>query len=195
MNFAKNRPEVVEVPGHNATLFIPPAGSKGGDQLGGNPQSRFQEIELLARWLDSIFKIPGSQIRFGLDALLGLIPGLGDTATSAASLYILLAAARNGVPRITILRMAANIGLDYAVGSIPLLGDVFDVFWKANLKNVELLRQHAQVDKTKLRKLQLQDWMFVGGLGFLLIALLVGSITIAYWIVGSVIQAVRSMSA
>ena len=195
MNSARNRPEVVNVPGQNATLFIPPTGAKGSDPLVGNPQSRFHEIEMLARLLDSIFKIPGSQIRFGLDALLGLIPGLGDTATSAASLYILLTAARNSVPRITILRMAANIGLDYAVGSIPLLGDVFDVYWKANLKNVELLRQHAQVDKTKLRKLQFQDWLFVGGLAFLLIALLVGSITIAYWIVGSIIQWFRSMSA
>ena len=97
------------------------------------------ELELLAHWMDSAFHIPGIGMRFGLDAIIGLIPGLGDTLTSLASLYILNAGRRYGVPRVTMLRMAANIALDYVVGVIPFVGDAFDVVWKANQKNVALL--------------------------------------------------------
>ena len=98
------------------------------------------ELEMLAHWMDSAFHIPGIGLRFGLDAIIGLIPGLGDTLTSLASLYILNAGRRYGVPRVTMLRMAANIALDYLVGMIPLFGDAFDVVWKANQKNVALLQ-------------------------------------------------------
>lgn len=182
MNSSSRRPEIVPV------YKVDEASS--GSSSSSRPQ--FRELELLAEWLDSIFQIPGTKIRFGLDALLGLIPGLGDTATSAASLYILLAASRYGVSRITMLRMAANIAVDYAVGSIPLLGDTFDVFWKANQKNVELLREHAKANQSQVRRLQTRDWLFFAGLAFLLIALLVGSVTIAYWIVGSLWQLIHS---
>lgn len=191
MNTAKNQPDVVRVPGQDSYLYIPSESGKGALDPRDPRRARFSELEMLAKWLDSIFKIPGSNIRFGLDALLGLIPGLGDTVTSAASIYILLAAARNGVPRITIMRMAANIGLDYVVGCVPLLGDMFDVYWKANQKNVQLLERHAKADSAGVRKLQLQDWLFVGGLAFVLISILVGSVTIAYWLVGLVLQLFR----
>src|SRR5436190_4615248 len=100
------------------------------------------EVELLARLMDSLFVIPGTQIRFGLDAIIGLIPGLGDTLTSFVSIYILKVASRCGVPRVTLVRMALNIAVDYVGGIVPLAGDAFDVYWKANLKNVELLKRH-----------------------------------------------------
>ena len=82
------------------------------------------ELELLANWLDSVFHIPGLGIRFGLDAIVGLIPGVGDTLTSLASLYILNAGRRYGVPRVTMMRMALNIAIDYVLGAVPLVGAI-----------------------------------------------------------------------
>jgi len=148
-------------------------------------------IELLARLMDSIFVIPGTQIRFGLDALIGLVPGLGDTLTSFVSIYILKVASRLGVPRVTLVRMAMNIGIDYVAGIVPFVGDAFDVYWKANLKNVELLKRHLQSTSAADRRARSGDWLFVAGLAAALIALLVGCITIAYWIVTTLWHAVK----
>jgi len=139
-----------------------------------------RELELLAHWLDSAFHVPGLGIRFGLDALLGLIPGVGDTVTSLASLYILNAGRRFGVPRITMLRMALNIAIDYVVGAIPLLGDVFDVYWKANLRNVALLRSHVLATPAEDRRARAGDWLFVTALILALLGLLVGTVALAW---------------
>ena len=143
------------------------------------------DVELLARWMDSVFEIPGTRIRFGLDAIIGLVPGLGDLITSVVSLYILRVASRRGVPRITLVRMASNIAVDYVLGSVPVVGDAFDVYWKANLKNVELLRRHTLSTRTEKLKARSGDWLFVAGLMALLVALLVGCVTIAWWLVAS----------
>src|SRR5216110_569156 len=102
-----------------------------------------RSLDQLAFYLDGLFRVPGTTWRFGLDALIGLIPNVGDTLTSLASFYILFAGVRYGVPKITLLRMAVNIGVDYVVGSIPLLGDAFDFFWKSNQRNMELIRTRA----------------------------------------------------
>ena len=144
------------------------------------------DVELLARLMDSLFSIPGTQIRFGLDAIIGLIPGLGDTLTSFVSLYILKVASRYGVPRVTLVRMAMNIAIDYVVGIVPVMGDVFDVYWKANLKNVELLRRHMLATPAAERRGRSGDWLVVAGLGAGLIALLIGCVTIAYWIAATI---------
>src|SRR6476661_9886037 len=141
-----------------------------------NNTARQVEVEKglddLAYYLDDLFRIPGVGWRFGLDAVIGLIPNVGDTLTSFASFYILLAGVRYGVPKITLLRMAFNIGLDYIVGSIPLVGDAFDFIWKANKQNMELIRARA-AGKGKGKK---SDYVFVIGLIVLLIAILIGSI-------------------
>src|SRR3954468_8591574 len=100
-------------------------------------------LDDLARYLDGLFRVPGTGWRFGLDAIIGLIPNVGDTLTSVASFYILFAGVRYGVPKITLLRMAFNIGLDYVVGSIPIAGDAFDFVWKANQQNMNLIRERA----------------------------------------------------
>jgi Domain of unknown function (DUF4112) len=142
------------------------------------------ELELLAHWMDSAFHIPGIGVRFGLDAIIGLIPGLGDTVTSLASLYILNAGRRYGVSRVTMLRMAANIGLDYVVGAIPLLGDAFDVVWKANQKNVALLRRHIEATPAEERRARRGDWLVLAGLVAVLALLLVGAVTVAWTIMG-----------
>lgn len=141
------------------------------------------DVELLARWMDSAFEIPGTGVRFGLDAIVGLVPGLGDLITSVVSLYILRVAERRGVPRVTLIRMASNIAIDYVLGSIPIAGDIFDVYWKSNLKNVELLRRHTLSTTAERRQARSGDWLFVAGLMALLVALLVGCVTIAYWLV------------
>jgi Domain of unknown function (DUF4112) len=140
------------------------------------------ELEMLAHLMDSAFHIPGLGIRFGLDALIGLVPFLGDTLTSLASLYILNAGRRYGVPRITMLRMGANIALDYLVGMVPFLGDAFDIVWKANQKNVALLKRHVMATPAEERRARMGDWLVLAGLVLALAVVLVGSITVAVWI-------------
>lgn len=121
-----------------------------------------QNLEQLAWLMDDLIRVPGLGWRFGLDALVGLIPGFGDTATSLASFYILASAVRYRVPKITMLRMGLNIGIDYLVGSLPLVGDLFDAWWKSNQKNIALLRQRATVSAQDARQGKLSDWLFVG---------------------------------
>lgn len=98
-------------------------------------------VERVASWLDTRYVIPGTQVRFGLDSLIGLIPGVGDTAMLLPSLWIMAVAYKHGVPKRTIARMGWNAGVDYVVGSVPLLGDLFDLFYKSHRKNAALLRE------------------------------------------------------
>ena len=104
--------------------------------------SSVRTARALARVLDSAVGIPGTPFRIGLDAILGLIPGGGDVASAALSGYIVLAAAKRGVPRTVIARMLLNVLVDTAVGSVPILGDIFDVAFKSNQRNVALLERH-----------------------------------------------------
>ena len=146
--------------------------------IAGLPKKQYTTVEIeegldnLARYLDGLFRIPGTGWRFGLDALIGLIPNVGDTITSLASFYILVAGVRYGVPKITLLRMAFNIVLDYAIGSIPFIGDAFDFFWKANQQNLDLIRERA----TGRGKGTTSDYIFIFALIGLLILILVASI-------------------
>lgn len=134
-----------------------------------------QGLDNLAFYLDDLFRIPGVGWRFGLDAIIGLIPNVGDTLTSLASFYILFAGVRYGVPKITLLRMAFNIGIDYLVGSIPVVGDAFDFVWKANKMNMNLIRTRA----TGHGKGTTGDYIFIFGLIALLVLILLGSIAIS----------------
>ncbi|MFO1094358.1 MAG: DUF4112 domain-containing protein [Planctomycetaceae bacterium] len=139
-------------------------------------------LEQLARLMDSQFEIPGLGIRFGVDALLGLIPGLGDFAGGIVTLYILVAAGRLGASRITIARMALNIVIDILLGAAPFLGDVLDVAYKANNRNVALLQRDFNADQAGQRSARRADTLFVGGIlgGLLLLLAAVASLT-AYW--------------
>jgi hypothetical protein len=133
-------------------------------------------------WLmDDLFRVPVLGWRFGLDALIGLIPGLGDTATSIVSFYILAAAVRYRVPKITLLRMGLNIGIDYAVGSFPVVGDVLDAWWKSNHKNLDLLKRRATVSADEARAGRASDWLFVGGIILGLIGLAVASAIVSFY--------------
>lgn len=143
-----------------------------------------QGLEDLSRYLDDWVKIPVVGWRFGLDALIGLIPNVGDSVTSLASFYILLAGVRYGVPKITILRMAFNIGLDYVVGTIPFIGDAFDLFWKSNKQNMDLIRERATGKDVGT----FWDYVFVFGIILFLILLLIGSILISIYIIAALFQ-------
>jgi uncharacterized protein DUF4112 len=103
---------------------------------------RIARIDALATLLDTAFLVPGTNIRFGLDALIGLVPGIGDVVTTLMALYIVREARALGAPPFLIARMLANVALDGVVGAVPLVGDVFDVAWRANRRNMALLRRH-----------------------------------------------------
>jgi len=139
-----------------------------------------ESLDQISRWMDGLFRIPGVGWRFGLDAIVGLIPGVGDTATTLVSFYILAAAVRYRVPKITLLRMGLNVGIDYLLGSVPVVGDIFDAFWKSNQMNVELMRKRATVSKEEAKRGRFTDWLFLAFLIVLLLALLVGSIALTF---------------
>ncbi|SDE16124.1 DUF4112 domain-containing protein [Limimaricola pyoseonensis] len=101
-------------------------------------------LDRMAHLLDARFKLFG--FRFGYDSLLGLIPGIGDTIALAPSAWLVWRATQLGVPRGKIARMAANTGIDYVVGSIPVIGDLIDFGFKANLRNAAILREHLEAD-------------------------------------------------
>jgi hypothetical protein len=107
-------------------------------------QDRLARIDALAQLLDTAFVIPGTNIRFGLDALIGLVPGIGDALTSLVSLYIISEARALGAPRLLVGRMLANVAFDSVVGIVPIVGDILDVAWRSNRRNIALLRDHLE---------------------------------------------------
>ena len=111
-------------------------------------EARFKRVRLLSRLLDEQFRIPGTTYRVGLDGLLGLIPGIGDAAGALLSTYILYEAIRLGAPKALLLRMITNIGIDTVGGVIPVVGDIFDMAWKANKKNAALLHAYLASQRT-----------------------------------------------
>lgn len=164
--------------------FIPSSGhSHHGEAEKKETKHDLAVVEQLADWLDTKFEIPGLGVRFGLDAILGLFPGIGDAVTSLASFYILAMATRHNVPRVTQARMAANIAVDWLVGSIPLLGDLFDVAWKSNKMNVALLKRHLTATSEEQRRSRRHDWAFLVLLVFGLMMVLGLSIGIAYFLI------------
>lgn len=112
--------------------------------------ARLRELGRLAWLLDARFRIPGTDWRIGLDALLGALPAIGDTLPALAGAWIIVRSAQLGVPRTTLARMVANLLIDTVAGSVPLIGDIFDVAFKANLRNLDLL--HAHFGRPPLRR-------------------------------------------
>jgi len=155
---------------------------KGREPLARRKVEVEESLDQLSRWMDGLFRIPGVGWRFGLDALVGLIPGVGDTASSLVSFYILAAGVRYRVPKITLLRMGFNIGIDYLLGAVPVIGDLFDFVWKSNQMNVELLRERATVSAEEAKKGRASDWLFVGVIILILLCLLFGSIALSIYL-------------
>lgn len=140
--------------------------------------ARLDRLRTLSRWLDSRIRIPGTPIRFGLDAVMDIVPVLGDVAGVGFSSFILLEAARMGASKATLLRMLWNIGVDALAGAIPGLGVLFDVAWKANDRNIALLERHA-VQPVETRTAN-RRFAVVLGVGLLL--MLVGAGFLGYWL-------------
>ena len=101
-------------------------------------EAAVRRMRFVANLLDDSIRVPGTEFRIGIDPILGIVPAAGDAVSAALSVYIVLESARLGVPFLTLLRMIANVALDFAVGSVPVVGTMFDAVWKANQKNVEL---------------------------------------------------------
>lgn len=137
-----------------------------------------QNLRTIATVLDDAVAIPGTRIRFGLDALLGLMPGAGDAVTGAVAAYAIVLAARLGAPPVVIARMALNVLIDVATGTIPVLGDIFDVGWKSNRKNVQLLERY-QADPQKVRA---ASWVLVIIVLLIILAAIVGVFMLAAWL-------------
>lgn len=147
-----------------------------------------KSLDNLAWLMDDLFRIPVLGWRFGLDAVIGLIPGFGDTATSLVSFYILVNAVRYRVPKITLLRMGLIYAIDYVVGSLPLVGDLFDAWWKSNQRNLDLLRKRATVSPEEAQAASASDWLFVGGIILGLIGLALASAFISFYLLIRVLE-------
>ena len=131
----------------------------------------------LAQVLDRSIRVPGTDIRIGLDPIIGLVPGFGDAVASLAGSVILFLAAQLHVPKIVLIRMSVNIALNGLIGSIPVLGDVFSAWFQSNVRNVELLERHLEEGRTST----LTDWGFVIGLLVLIIGVFAGLLFAVVW--------------
>jgi hypothetical protein len=163
--------------------ILPPE-SAGAVTLRQRAQSWFSDerMDLFAHLLDDWFHIPFTPIRIGLDGLIGLIPGLGDILAGIASFVIILAAWIRGVPYVTLVRMMVNLGIEVVVGSIPVLGDAFDIAWKANRRNYKLMVRHLQQPQQHTWK----DYAFlaslVGGILFILAVPFLVLLVLLVWV-------------
>jgi Domain of unknown function (DUF4112) len=151
-------------------------------------------LERLGWLMDDLFRIPVLGWRFGLDAIIGLVPALGDTTTSLVSLYILASAVRYRVPKITLLRMGVNIAIDYLLGSVPVVGDLFDAYWKSNKMNVELLKRRAPGAAIEAEKGRASDWLFVSLIILVLVGLLLGSAIVSLYLGVKLIQLITGVT-
>jgi hypothetical protein len=154
--------------------ILPPTGRFGSR----NRLFRDENLDLLSRVLDTWFRIPGTSIRFGLDGIIGLVPGIGDVLAGLASCIIVLAAWVRGVPYVTIARMVINLAIDVLIGAIPLLGDAFDIAWKANRRNYALLTRHIEEPYRK----HWGDWFFLAAVGVVLAVIFAIPVLVIAWL-------------
>jgi hypothetical protein len=138
-------------------------------------------METIAWLLDNSIPVPGTGRRFGIDALIGFVPVVGDLLSGGIGLFVVWRASRLGLPRIVVARMLANSAIDIAIGAIPVIGDAFDLWFKANTRNLAIIRRHLENPETSTNS----DWLILGGL----IGLLVGIVVLLGWFVVSVISA------
>jgi hypothetical protein len=135
------------------------------------PEERLRIARFLADLLDQRFTIPGTQIRIGLDPILGLIPGIGDIIANLTGSVILFIAAQYRLPKIVLLRMGLNIGLNAIIGAIPIFGDVFSIWFRSNAKNAALLERYA---RGQTQRASSGDWFLVIGLIVALLLVVAG---------------------
>jgi hypothetical protein len=146
-------------------------------------EGRRTGVERLAWWLDNAITVPGTRFRIGFDALIGLIPGVGDLVGTLLSGYIIAVAASRGLPPSALARMAINVGLEAVVGVVPIVGDLFDAAWKANQRNIGLMAQFQRTpDAARRQSRALVAAWAVGGITFIVV-LGVGAFAIIRWVV------------
>ncbi|MEL7350190.1 MAG: DUF4112 domain-containing protein [Cyanobacteria bacterium P01_A01_bin.116] len=145
-------------------------------------QSSLQRLRQMSYLLDNAIAIPGTKIRFGLDPILGVLPGGGDVLTGLMSVYIVFEAARMGLPAQTLGRMGFNIVLDTLTGLVPVLGDLFDVTWKANSQNVRLLEKHVANPAPSRTADKVFAIVVIAGL----LALVIGMASLSIWLISQV---------
>ncbi|MDX6574149.1 MAG: hypothetical protein QOE96_102, partial [Blastocatellia bacterium] len=147
-----------------------------------------RELEVLSQIMDNRFRIPVLGWRFGLNAIIDLVPQVGDVATTIIALYVLVSAVRYRVPKITLLRMGTNIAIYFLVGLLPVIGDLFGAWWKPNIRNIHLLRRRATVSAADAKQGRASDWLFVALIAGGLLALLFGSMAVMlffFWYVAT----------
>ncbi len=140
------------------------------------------EIEALAWLLDNSIPVPGTGRRFGVDAVIGFVPVVGDLVSGVIGLFVVWRGSRLGLPRVVVARMLANSAIDIVIGAIPVLGDAFDLWFKANTRNLGIIRRHLENPETSTRS----DWLILMSLVGLLIAIVV----LLGWLVVAVISAI-----
>ena len=145
----------------------------------GDAVARLDRVQSFARLLDASIPIPGTRLSFGIDAVIGLVPGLGDAVGVAFSTVILWQGFQMGASKRLLTRMLYNVGVDGLLGAIPLLGDWHDLVWKANIKNAELLKRQVE-DPEKTAKAS--GWFLLAVLG-VVSAIGIGAIVLAIWII------------
>ncbi len=159
---------------------LPPGAAFAGSRLGsGGRLFSNENLDILAHLLDDCFRIPGTQIHFGLDGIIGLVPAIGDVLAGLASCILIFAAWVRGVPYVTLARMTANLAIDVTVGAIPFLGDAFDIAWKANRRNYKLLVRHIE----QPRRHTWRDWLFLAALAAILMAVFLVPLLVLAWMI------------
>ena len=139
--------------------ILPPRGRVLSRLLSRKGRNAFDDenLDLLAHLLDDWFRIPGTTIRFGLDGIVGLIPGIGDIIGGLASCILIFAAWYRGLPYVALVRMIANVAIEVIVGVVPFFGDAFDIAWKANRRNYALMTRHLHAPRVHTWR----DWVFL----------------------------------
>jgi hypothetical protein len=163
----------------------PVAAPRSSRAVGVSQDGTLGLLRLLTRLMDEAVQVPGTRLRLGLDSLLGLLPGFGDLAGALASGYSLLVGVRAGVPGSVLVHMFLNIVIDAVVGMVPLLGDLFDVGWKANRRNLDLLEQHLERPAATRRSSSL----VVAGVFMALLCLVIG----LFWLLATLVRSVGSL--
>jgi len=173
-----NEPEEVE-------FEILRPGESGGTDGATPPDSIL--ARLIALVMDNLFRVPGTNFRFGLDPVIGLVPGVGDASGAAVSIAVLVQGAMRGIPKIVLAHMAANIGINTLIGAIPVIGDIFSAFFKSNARNYALLLKHTAPGRVSTRS----TWVFLGVLIAMLTALVVVVISTVWLVIFMVIAYVQ----
>lgn len=152
-----------------------------------NKRDRTRDAEKFAHWMDSRFKIPGTDIRFGIDPIISLVPGAGDWLSGVLACYFILLGVKAGVAKSVLFRMGTNIFIDILIGSIPIIGDIFDVGWKANKRNAGLLQQYQSNRRGTETQSKVVLWTIAVVLFLVIIALLVMLGWLLVWLIGLIV--------